>query len=38
VLQNVELKNIVTALGCGTGTDYDESRLRYGKIFILDSQ
>ncbi len=35
VLNNVELKNIVTALGCGLGVDYDESKLRYGKIFIL---
>jgi DNA topoisomerase IV B subunit len=35
VLNNVELKNIVTALGCGLGTDYDEGKLRYGKIFIL---
>jgi DNA gyrase subunit B/topoisomerase-4 subunit B len=35
VLNNAELKNIVTALGCGLGTDYDEGKLRYGKIFIL---
>jgi DNA gyrase subunit B/topoisomerase-4 subunit B len=35
VLNNVELKNIVTALGCGVGDDFDEGRLRYGKIFIL---
>ena len=35
VLNNVELKNIVTALGCGLGDDYDENKLRYGKIFIL---
>jgi DNA gyrase subunit B/topoisomerase-4 subunit B len=35
VLNNVELKNIVTALGCGIGDDYDENKLRYGKIFIL---
>jgi DNA gyrase/topoisomerase IV subunit B len=35
VLNNVELKNIVTALGCGVGEDFDESKLRYGKIFIL---
>ena len=35
VLNNVELKNIVIALGCGIGDDYDESKLRYGKIFIL---
>jgi DNA gyrase/topoisomerase IV subunit B len=35
VLNNAELKNIVTALGCGLGTEYDEGKLRYGKIFIL---
>src|SRR5436305_1451795 len=35
VLNNAELKNIVTALGCGVGDDFDESKLRYGKIFIL---
>src|SRR5262249_43016098 len=35
VLGNAELKNIVTALGCGVGEDFDESKLRYGKIFIL---
>jgi DNA gyrase subunit B/topoisomerase-4 subunit B len=35
VLGNAELKNIVTALGCGVGEEFDESRLRYGKIFIL---
>ena len=32
VLNNVELKNIVTALGCGVGAEFDISRLRYGKI------
>jgi DNA gyrase/topoisomerase IV subunit B len=35
VLQNIELNNIVTALGCGVGPAYDESKLRYGKVFIL---
>jgi DNA gyrase subunit B len=35
VLNNAELKNIVTALGCGVGDEFDESKLRYGKIFIL---
>ncbi len=35
VLNNVELKNIVIALGCGVGEDFDEAKLRYGKIFIL---
>jgi DNA gyrase/topoisomerase IV subunit B len=35
ILNNAELKNIITALGCGLGDDYDENKLRYGKIFIL---
>ncbi len=35
VLNNIELKNIVTALGCGVGPEFDITRLRYGKIFIL---
>jgi DNA gyrase subunit B/topoisomerase-4 subunit B len=35
VLNNVELSNIVTALGCGIADSYDEAKLRYGKIFIL---
>jgi DNA gyrase subunit B len=35
ILNNAELKNIVTALGCGIGDEYDEAKLRYGKIFIL---
>jgi len=35
VLNNAELNNIVTALGCGIGEGYDENKLRYGKIFIL---
>jgi DNA gyrase subunit B/topoisomerase-4 subunit B len=35
ILNNAELKNIVTALGCGLGDEYDENKLRYGKIFIL---
>ncbi len=35
VLNNTELSNIVTALGCGVGEGFDGSKLRYGKIFIL---
>lgn len=35
VLANEELSNIVTALGCGMGTDYREDRLRYGKVILL---
>jgi DNA gyrase subunit B len=35
VLGNKELQDIVSALGCGFGSDYEESKLRYGKIFLL---
>ncbi|APR79529.1 Topoisomerase IV subunit B [Minicystis rosea] len=35
VLGNKELQDIVSALGCGFGTDYDESKLRYGRVFLL---
>jgi DNA gyrase/topoisomerase IV subunit B len=35
VSQNKELQDIVSALGCGIGADCDESKLRYGRIFLL---
>jgi len=35
VLGNKELQDIVNALGCGFGKDFDESKLRYGRIFLL---
>ena len=35
VLGNKELQDIVSALGCGIGKDFDVSRLRYGRIFLL---
>ncbi len=35
VTGNKELTDIVSALGCGMGKDFDVSRLRYGKIFLL---
>lgn len=35
VLQNKELTDIVSALGCGMGKDFDLSKLRYGKVFLL---
>lgn len=35
VLSNKELQDIVSALGCGFGKDFDESKLRYGRIFLL---
>ena len=35
VLDNKELSNLVTALGCGIGKNLDITKLRYGKIIIL---
>jgi len=35
VLSNKELNDIISALGCGTGKDFDPSKLRYGKICLL---
>jgi DNA gyrase subunit B/topoisomerase-4 subunit B len=35
VLENKELSDLVTALGCGVGKTFDPARLRYGKIIIL---
>ena len=35
VLNNKELQDIVSALGCGFGSDFDESKLRYGRVFLL---
>ncbi|MRG91094.1 DNA gyrase/topoisomerase IV subunit B [Polyangium spumosum] len=35
VLSNKELQDIVSALGCGFGKDFDASKLRYGRIFLL---
>ena len=35
VLENKELSDLVTALGCGIGKNFDISRLRYGRVIIL---
>jgi DNA gyrase subunit B/topoisomerase-4 subunit B len=35
VLENKELADLVTALGCGVGKSFDQSRLRYGKVILL---
>ncbi len=35
VTSNKELSDIVSALGCGIGKDFDLTRLRYGKVFLL---
>lgn len=32
---NKEIKSIVSALGCGIQDDYDENKLRFGKVIIL---
>ena len=35
VLENKELSDLVTALGCGLGKNFDLARVRYGRIIIL---
>jgi DNA gyrase subunit B/topoisomerase-4 subunit B len=35
VLDNKELTDIISALGCGMDDQYDPARLRYGKIILL---
>jgi DNA gyrase subunit B len=35
VLNNKELQDLVQALGCGMGATYDETKLRYGRVFLL---
>ncbi len=35
VLENKELSDLVTALGCGLGKTFDLTRLRYGRLIIL---
>ena len=35
VIENKELSDLVTALGCGLGKNFDINRLRYSKIIIL---
>jgi DNA gyrase subunit B/topoisomerase-4 subunit B len=35
VLENKELADLITALGCGMGKNFDIARLRYGKVIIL---
>jgi DNA gyrase subunit B len=35
VLENKELQAIISGLGCGVGSDFDVSKLRYDKVFLL---
>jgi len=35
VMENKELSDLVTALGCGLGNNFELARLRYGKVIIL---
>jgi len=35
MLENKELSDLVTALGCGLGQNFDLSKLRYGRIILL---
>lgn len=35
ILSNNEVGNIVKALGCGVGREFDASKLRYGKVVIM---
>ncbi|MDR2201967.1 MAG: DNA topoisomerase (ATP-hydrolyzing) subunit B [Clostridiales bacterium] len=35
VLENAEIKAMITAFGCGVGEDFDEAKLRYDKIICM---
>ncbi|WNG59601.1 type IIA DNA topoisomerase subunit B [Archangium gephyra] len=35
VVGNKELTDIVSALGCGIGSDFDITKLRYGRVFLM---
>ncbi len=35
ILSSEEIKNMITAFGCGIGNEFDESKLRYHKIVIM---
>jgi len=35
VLENNEIKAIISAMGAGLGSDFDSSKLRYGKLILM---
>ena len=35
ILKSDEIRNIITALGCGIGEDFDTEKIRYHKIIIM---
>ena len=35
ILKSDEIKNMITALGCGIGEDFDHEKIRYHKIIIM---
>ncbi|WP_419771026.1 MAG: DNA topoisomerase (ATP-hydrolyzing) subunit B [Candidatus Marinarcus sp.] len=35
ILKSDEIRNVITALGCGIGEDFDDEKIRYHKVIIM---